>query len=479
MSPVAAPPAIPSPDRAARRALLWGGLALAIFLAARLLPAAPGLNARGQGVLGVVIAGALLWMSEAVPLGLTALLVLALLGLVPQTAPGTVFVGFASPTVFFLLGALAIGQAVERTGLAARAAGLLLRGARGSAGRLYWQMLLGFPPLAFPIPSAITRNALLVPAYAASLRAIGQGRGTRAARAVMQALGVLNPLASTALLTGGTTAIATATLLGGFTWLRWFALLAVPYYLLLAGGGLLLWTILGRDTAAAPVDPPDPAPATDQPSGPLTGPERRTLAVLGLTAALWLSDGWHHLSPAIPALLGAALLLAPGVGVLGWKEFEGKVGWAMLLTVGASLSLAAALTESGAAGWLGQGVARILAVVGQQPLVVIGTLIILTAAVHLAITNLAACVALLVPIAVGVGTNTGVNPTVCALAVMITIDAVILYPVQTASNLIAYESGSFDAADTRRLGLAMLALVLIVVLGVAVPYWGMVGLAVR
>lgn len=463
------------------RIAIWIGLALALFLAARLLPAVPGLNARSQAVIGVVFAGAVLWMSEAVPLGLTAVVVMALLGLTPYSPPSAAFVGFASPTVFFLFGALALGQAVERTGLAARAARLLLRGARGSAGRLYWQMLLGFPPLAFLIPSAITRNALLVPAYEASLREMGQPRGSRAARATMQALGVLNPLASTALLTGGTTAMATATLLGGFTWFRWFALLALPYYLLLFGGGFLLWTILGRDSTAPSPAAPDPAlpVSLDVASGPLTPAERRTLAVLGLTAALWLSDAWHHLSPAIPALIGASLLLAPGIGVLTWKEFESNVSWSMLLTVGASLSLAAAMTESGAAAWLGQGVVNILAVVGQQPLVVVGTLILLTAALHLAITNLAACVALLVPIAVGIGANAGINPTVCALAVMITIDAVILYPVQTASNLIAYEAGSFDAADVRRLGLAMLLLVLLVVLGLVVPYWGLAGLALR
>ena len=462
------------------RTLLWGGLAFAVFLAARLLPALPGLNDRSQAIIGVVLAGAILWMTEVVPLGLTAVIVLALLGLTPHAPPSAAFVGFASPTVFFLFGALALGQAVERTGLAARAARLLLRGARGSGGRLYWQMLLGFPPLAFLIPSAITRNALLVPAYEASLAAMGRGRGSRAARATMQALGVLNPLASTAFLTGGTTAIATATLLGGFTWLRWFALLAVPYYLLLFGGGFFLWTLLARETAV-----PSPAPVAtttmdlDGEAGPLSDAERRTLAILALTAALWLTDTWHHLSPAIPALLGAAALLAPGIGVLGWKEFEGKVNWSMLLTVGASLSLAAAMAESGAAAWLGQGVVALLASVGQQPLVVIGTLILLTAAIHLVITNLAACVALLVPIAVGIGTSTGVYPIVCALAVMITIDAVILYPVQTASNLIAYEAGAFDATDVRRLGLVMLCLVLVVVLVVAVPYWGLVGLAVR
>ena len=459
-----------------QRAIRWGGPALAVFVAARLLPVLPGLTPQSQGIIGVVLAGALLWMSEAVPLGLTAVIVLALLGLVPGATPGAAFAGFASPTVFFLFGALALGQAVERTGLAARAARLLLRGARGSGGRLYWQMLLGFPPLAFLIPSAITRNALLVPAYEASLNAMGQGRGSRAARATMQALGVLNPLASTAFLTGGTTAIATATLLGGFTWFRWFTLLAVPYYLLLFGGGFLLWAVLGRETSPPHDAPPTTGRDLDTNPGPLSSPERRTLAVLGLTAALWLSDGWHHLSPAIPALIGASLLLAPGIGVLAWKEFEAKVSWSMLLTVGASLSLAAAMAESGAASWLGRGVVRLLATVGQQPLVVVGALILLTAAIHLLITNLAACVALLVPIAVGIGANTGVNPIVCALAVMITIDAVILYPVQTASNLIAYEAGAFDARDVRRLGVAMLLLVLLVLLVVVIPYWGLVGL---
>ena len=38
------------------------------------------------------------------------------------------------------------------------------------------------------------------------------------------------------------------------------------------------------------------------------------------------------------------------------------------------------------------------------------------------------------------------------------VDAVILYPVQTASNLMAYESGYFGRADVRNLGLGMLML---------------------
>jgi solute carrier family 13 (sodium-dependent dicarboxylate transporter), member 2/3/5 len=102
--------------------------------------------------------------------------------------------------------------------------------------------------------------------------------------------------------------------------------------------------------------------------------------------------------------------------------------------------------------------------------------IICVAMVHLAITNLAACIALLVPITMTIASAAGVNPIVCALAVTIVVDSVILYPVQTAANLIAYESGYYGAADVARLGFAMLGLTIAVSLCIAVPYWSALGL---
>ena len=35
----------------------------------------------------------------------------------------------------------------------------------------------------------------------------------------------------------------------------------------------------------------------------------------------------------------------------------------------------------------------------------------------------------------------GLNPVVCGLVVTLVVDAVILYPVQTATNLLAFETG--------------------------------------
>ena len=460
-----------STDNGRKRATAWIVASLAVYLLARFLPPAEGLSDRGQAVLGTVLCGMLLWMSEAQPLGVTSLAVLALLGTAPATRPAAVFAGFTSPVVFFLIGVLTIGAAVERTGLATRVGRILLCRARGSPTRLFVQMLVSTVGMAFVVPSAITRNAILIPAYQETLEKIGNNRSRRTGRAFMLALGVLHPMASSALLTGGTTSMTTATLVGGISWFRWFALMAVPYYLLLLGGGALLWATVGRLEPGAGAVPAGTDP------GPLSAPERRMLVVLGLTSGLWFTDALHGLSPAIPALIAAALLLAPGIGVISWKEFEGRISWGLILTVGTSLSLAQALMESGGAAWLGQWIVRALMSIGNRPQIVVAGLILLVAIMHLAITNLAACIALLIPLATYFGLEAGLNPLACALIVTIVVDAVILYPVQTATNLMAYESGYFDARDVLWFGLGMLVLTTAVILGVALPYWSAFGLS--
>lgn len=443
--------------------------ALLAYIAARLLPPFDGLTVAGQAVLGVTLAGTILWVSEAVPLGVTALFVLTLLGINPGMRLPDALVGFTSEVTFFLVGVAAIGAAVETSGLAERAARFLSRSARGNPTRLYAQMIAALPALAFLVPSAITRNAIMIPAYRDALGTMGIRKTDRVGRAMMLALGMLNPLASSALMTGGITSIAAATLLGGFSWLFWFALMAVPYYALILLGGLYLRVMVGPFEAGT-VECAAPSQAK-----PLSAAETRTLAVLALTSVLWFTDTLHGLSPAIPALLAAVVLICPRIGVLPWKTFESKLSWGLILTVGASMSLARVMTDTGAAAWLGQSFVDQFVGLAGVPVVLIVMLVVMVALIHLAITNLAACIALLLPIATTIAEAAGLNPVVSGLVVTIAVDAIILYPVQTAANLLAYESGYFNAADVRRLGMGMFALTILTVL-LVLPYWSMLGL---
>ena len=100
--------------------------------------------------------------------------------------------------------------------------------------------------------------------------------------------------------------------------------------------------------------------------------------------------------------------------------------------------------------------------------------IVAVVVVHLAITNLAACVALLLPINATIASSAGLSPVVAGLATLMAVDAIILYPVQTASNLMAYETGYFGRADVLKLGLGMLAAT-IMVAALVLPYWALLG----
>jgi solute carrier family 13 (sodium-dependent dicarboxylate transporter), member 2/3/5 len=416
-----------------RRALSWLAAALSIYFAALLAPSPPGLGHAGQAVLGVALAGVALWASEAVPLGLAAVFILVLLGTTPSSPGSTTFGGFAAPVVFYLIGAVALGSAVQSTGLADRIARFLVRSAGGSPTRLYVQMLGSLPCLAFLMPSAITRNAVLVPAYRDTLSVMGIDQSDRTGRALMLALGILNPLASSAILTGGVTSMTASAIIGDLSWLRWFAQMAVPYYALILFGGLALRLIVGRFEGRRDMN------EEASPAAPLSREELTTVVVLVLVSLLWLTDFLHGLSPAIPALVGALLLCCPRLGVLHWKDFEGRLSWGLVLTVGASLSLSQAMLSAGTINWIGDEFVHLFAGASPPPVALLIGIIVVAAMIHLAITNLAACVALLVPITMTIAHAAGINPIVCALIVTIVTDSVILYPVQTASNLIAYE----------------------------------------
>lgn len=93
--------------------VFWLALAVGGYALARFAPPLDGLSAPAQAVLGAAFAAAMLWVTEAVPLGLTALFVLLLLGLCPGVRFADAASGFAGEVTFFLIGAIGIGAAVE------------------------------------------------------------------------------------------------------------------------------------------------------------------------------------------------------------------------------------------------------------------------------------------------------------------------------------------------------------------------------
>jgi len=457
----------------------WRALLITVFMAGlsvalMALPTPAGLSVAGQRVLAVAVMAIGLWCTDAIPAAVTGILLviaLALSGGVPGFPEA--LVGFAEPVAYFLIGVLTIGLAVLRSGLAERVARFFLRRCRGRSRALYLQMLLSFPLLTILLPSATTRTGILVFVYEQALDLGHIPRGAPLAKAIMLALNSINRLASTVLLTGGITPVLAASLIGGISWGRWLTLMIVPYGVLLALGAVLIYLLYrkGFDTPLSSLPAAEPKP--------LSGKEIRTLVITIGASLLWLTDAWHHWNPALPAILAWACLLTPGIGVLTWKEFEKGFGWANFFVLASSLSLARALSSSGASAWIAEITVRGMPAFSQQPVLVVVVLLLAAAPIRLLIPNITGFLATTIPIAMSIGAATGLNPIICGLAVMIAGDAVLYYPAQSASSLVVYERGHLTAAEIFRFGLWMTLAAYLVVLFVALPYWQAVGEPLR
>lgn len=449
-------------------------LPVAAGIALMAVPTPAGLSIEGQRVLGVMVMAIGLWGTEALPSAVTAMvaiLALVISGAVPGVREG--LIGFADPVAYFLIGVLTMGLAVSRSGLAERVARLLVRRGRGKAGTLYLDLLLSFPLLTLILPSATTRTGILVHVYDQALEMSHVAPGAPLARAIMLALNSVNRLASTILLTGGITPVVAAGLIGQardpVTWTRWLVLMIAPYTALLALAAAAIYVWHHRGFAERLVLPPAAVPE------PLTGAEIRTAIITAGAALMWLTDALHHWHPALPALIAWVCFLAPGLGVLSWREFEQGVGWANFFVIAASLSLAQALATSGASAWVAGHVAAVTRVWGHEPVLIVGILLGAAALIRLLIPNITGFLATTIPVAMSIGASTGLNPLVCALVVTIAGDAVLYYPAQSASSLVIYERGHLGAGEIFRFGLLMTALAALVVLAVALPYWHLVG----
>ena len=122
------------------------------------------------------------------------------------------------------------------------------------------------------------------------------------------------------------------------------------------------------------------------------------------------------------------------------------------------------MIDSAAAAWLGNLFVTQLTALTVAPPVVVVLIVVAVALVHLAITNLAACMALLIPIAVTIAEAAHLNPLVCGPVVTIAVDR-----LGGAVDELAH------TADVRRLGVGMLVLTIVVAL-LVLPYWGLLAL---
>ena len=123
-----------------RRSAIVVTIAALLIASAALLPETAGLTYEGRMVLSILAAGVLLWVTEALPLAATALLVLVMMPITGVCSFSDAYANSIGSTVFFLMGTFAFTVALDATTIPTRVCGLVLRWA-GNDSR---KVVLGF-----------------------------------------------------------------------------------------------------------------------------------------------------------------------------------------------------------------------------------------------------------------------------------------------------------------------------------------------
>jgi sodium-dependent dicarboxylate transporter 2/3/5 len=426
----------------------WAILA-AVALAAVLLavPAPPGLPAAGHRT-GVLFAVALLlWVTEALPIAITAVLTLVaqpILGLAPL---GTAFTSFISPVFFFVLVMFVLAEAVATTGLARRFAFWLLTKAGGSAERTLLLLMVGTATMS-TVVSDVPCCAVFMAVALGVFEKLGLEPGrSRFATAVM--IGI--PIAS--LIGGvGTPAGSSVNVLGlGF--IEKFGQVRVPFISWMAIGipMVVILVPLAAKVIAWCYPPEQPRLAVDfraelDALGPLTPGEWKVIVIFGAMLTAWLASSWvPSIDVVIVAVLGATAMFLPGMRLFeSWKQVERATAWDALLMIGSVTSLGALSASSGLAKWL---VDAALGGMETWPAaLVVASVTAFIVVVHVVVPINPAIIAAMVPPIVVLAMSTGQNPALYGLPVVFTASCAFLLPLD-AVPLVTYGKGYYRMFD--------------------------------
>jgi solute carrier family 13 (sodium-dependent dicarboxylate transporter), member 2/3/5 len=458
--------------------LIGGPLVLLVLLAAPLSISGP------AHTLGAILAMmVVLWVTEALPLAVTALIG-PILAIILQVAPArTVLAPFADPIIFLFIGSFILAEAMFAHGLDRRIAfgALSSRAVGGSPTRILlvygavatglsmWISNTATTAMMFPIGLSIvahlthgresdpaSRNfamaMMLMAAFGASVGGLGTPIGTPPN---LIGKGMLERIAQVQI--------------SFFEWMLLGVPLAVLLFLFLVV--YLRWRLLKGLTID--VTGTDRIHEELRKLGPVSAGQRNTLIAFGVTVFLWLfpgalaiaglgdsafAKGYEASVPeSVAAMVGAILLFLMPINwkarrfTLTWEQAV-RIDWGIVLLFGGGLAMGALAFSTGLAESIGRGITAWLPVHSTFSLTVLFTAVAIVmseAASNTASANM------IVPVAIAVAQAAGIDPTEPALGATLGASMGFMMPISTPPNAIVYSSGYVPITAMMRYGIAL------------------------
>ena len=425
---------------------------------------------------------AIWWMTEAIPIFITALLPAIVLPLTGAQDFFDTTAVYAHPLVFLALGGFVLALALERWNLHQRFATFVLSIVGSSPRRLVGGFMIVGATLSMWISN--TAAAVILLPVALSIIAANDENSEYHSRFQMC---LLLGTAYACSIGGMGTLIGTGTnvFLASFMeselqrdisfagWMR----LGVPLVILLLP---LTWILLTRIIFPLPSKPQKENQVPLPDLGAWSTAERRVFAVFCLAVIGWVGAPLlvrlpllGNLSdPGVAMVCMLLLFLIPdgrdqGTALMDWDTAV-KLPWGVLLLLGGGLALAGAIEASG----IGTALAVVSAGLRDVPPILIVAFSVTLMSFLTELTSNLASTATLVPVLAAMADGIGVDPLMLVIPTALAASCAFMLPVATPPNTIVFGSGMLRIPDMVRAGIWINILGILVMSLLAYPLVG-------
>ena len=418
----------------------------------------------------VLAVAAFLFVTELIPLAVTAMAACTALGILGVLPSKQVYAGLSNSTVVLFGGMFVIGAAMFKTGLA-EAVGLWVVNKAGT-GEV---KLMGAVMLVTIILSSVSSNTGTVACLMPVIIGIAQAANIPASKELM-------PLAVAANVGGTITMIGTppnvivtgalsAAGLPSFGFFE-FALIGVPLSVIV----LVYMLTIGRKTIpvknagamdAAAVE----AAKKEAGAGDDNAPKSKTkmwisgLILLGVVAAMALNLKTVPLQTA--AVTGAILCVI--TGCLKEKEAYAGIDWVTIFLFAGMLSVATAMDKTGAGKLIAD---TVVGMMGEHPnpIVLCAVLYLISNVLTQFMSNTASA-ALLAPIGISIAQSIGADPKPVLMSIGIAASMAFATPMATPPNTLVLGPGGFSFNDYVKVGVPLCVITFIVSVIIIPIFW--------
>jgi sodium-dependent dicarboxylate transporter 2/3/5 len=434
-------------------------------------------------VLALAIWMAVWWMTEAVPLSVTSLLPLVVLPTFSGLGFSAVASPYASGIVFLFMGGFMLGLALQHSGLHRRIAlAVLVRVGTGQR-----QLVGGFMIVTALLSMWIsnTATAMIVIPIGMSVIHACRETGTDGQPARGFAAAIVLGIAYAASIGGMGTPIGTPPnlIMSGYlrehfgmdiSMLEWMRI-TVPVLLLLlpATWAWLCFVSFRLTGSSASGTGREVLRARLAEIGTITTAERRVAIIFSAVAICWILrpqivrwTGLKGLDDAVIALAGAMLLFVVASGrkrgerLLDWHTAQ-HLPWDILLLFGGGLSLAAAISSSGADAPL----TALLSGFDAVPVLAIVVLLAVIIVFSGELTSNTAAATALMPVIGALCAARGLEVLPVFMVATLASSCGFMLPVATPPNAIAFGTGVVSMRQMMRAGLAVNLIGIAIIVG--------------